>query len=57
MSEPTHPQGISAVQFHRAPGVEDWRVTGPAPPDGPIRVGTVGQWRITRAQPGTCQGA
>ena len=35
----------------------NWRVTGPAPPAGPIRVGTVGEWRISRAQPGTCQEA
>jgi hypothetical protein len=36
---------------------DDVRVTGPAPPDGPIRVGTAGRWRISRAQPGTCQEA
>jgi hypothetical protein len=36
---------------------DDRRVTGPAPPDGPIRVGASGQWRITRAKPGTCQEA
>lgn len=33
------------------------RVTGPAPPDGPIPVARSGQWRISRAEPGTCQGA
>jgi hypothetical protein len=36
---------------------DDRRVTGPAPPDGPLRVGNSGRWRITRAKPGTCQGA
>jgi hypothetical protein len=36
---------------------DDRRVTGPAPPDGPVRVGASGQWRITRAKPGTCQEA
>jgi hypothetical protein len=36
---------------------DDRRVTGPAPPDGPIRVGESGEWRISRARTGTCQGA
>lgn len=32
MSESTSaPQGITAAEFHRAPGVSDWRVTGTGP--------------------------
>lgn len=31
MSEPTSGDLISAAEFHRAPGVSDWRVTGTGP--------------------------